>query len=150
MGNWFARNWILVAAVYAAIVSTTLLFYPTAEPADATRVCVAHTMCDAQTTPGPCSDPVEVKAVADMTFYSTQSVGNYECAVMSGDYAEIEFGSRISHNYLNPETSIISFRAGLFYYVWIDCPEIETSVTVTALVCSTPAPGRIMEVNNAG
>lgn len=109
--------------------------------------CKVYTMCDAQVTTGDCTvlptsgdeRVVKVLSFSNLTFYGLQSVGApYECNIVSNDEghdAAVGVGFQVNSTSLTDLAPILSI-SGLFYHIWVNCPTIETSVTVTALVCS--------------
>lgn len=110
--------------------------------------CAQHLMCDAQTATGVCT---VLPASGDertlfvfgkwsrMTFFGNGSVGTpWTCDVMGnmGGYdAESGDGVKLNTTSLSNTQEAITLREGDFGYVWVTCPTIGTSVTITVSVC---------------
>lgn len=108
--------------------------------------CKKYLMCDAQTTTGVCTKLpssgeeriLRTFSFSNLTFYSLQSVGAHTCNIFSNDQgydAASGVGKQINVTSLNATDSMLSFQ-GSFDYVWVECPTIGTSATVTLLLCT--------------
>ncbi len=109
--------------------------------------CRSYTMCAAQTATGDCTalpasgDERVVRTFghSQMTLYGMQSVGAYVCDVMSNDQghdAASGVGFQVNTASLTDVSPILSIN-GMFDYIWITCPTIGTSATVTMLLCQS-------------
>ncbi len=107
--------------------------------------CKKYEFCSAQTATGDCtalpaSGDERVLRVAGrsvLTFYSTQSIGVHTCNVMSNDTGHDALsgvGQQINAASLTATAMTLTLAAP-FDYIWITCPTIVTSATVTALIC---------------
>lgn len=109
--------------------------------------CTKYEMCSAQTATGDCTvlpasgDEIvlHVHDRSQLTFYSLQSVGAHTCDFMTNDEghdAASGVGFKFNTSSLTDAAPVLTF-GGLFDYIWVTCPTIGTSVTVTALVCTS-------------
>lgn len=113
---------------------------------DSVNGCIKYTFCDAQTATGDCTtlpasgDERVLRAMgrSRITYYSLQSVGAHVCDIISNDQghdAASGAGQKINAVSLTASTAILTLSAP-FDYVWITCPTVGTSVTVSAVVCA--------------
>lgn len=109
-------------------------------------VCTSYLMCAAQTATGDCTVlpasgdelVLEMDGRSSMTFYSIQSVGAHICDIMSNDEGHDDasgVGFKVNTASLTDSAPVLSIN-GLFRFIWVTCPTIGTSATVTALVCT--------------
>ena len=126
---------------------TASVGFADAEPpfVDEIRACKKYTFCAAQTTTGDCTelpasgDELVLRVIgrSSLTFYSIQSVGAHICNIMSNDRghdAASGAGFQVNAISLTATTPVLSL-SGNFDYIWVTCPTIGTSATVTGLVC---------------
>ena len=140
------RHWIL------AICLSFVCAHAQADTApipigDEKNTCQQFTMCAAQTLVGDCTvlpasgDEIVLETFgrwSSLTFYANQSVGAYSCVVhsnASGHDAETGDFVLLSSTPLSGSNESISLNGGNFGYIWINCPTIGTSVTVTLNAC---------------
>lgn len=107
--------------------------------------CRKYEFCSAQTAIGVCtvlpaSGDERVLRVASksiMTFYSVRSIGAHICDFVSSD---VGFDDATTSSYqfnaesLTDSNPMLSF-SGVFDYVWVTCPTIGVSTTVTGTFC---------------
>lgn len=111
------------------------------------RGCEKYTMCAAQTATGDCTalpasgEERVLRTLgkgSKLSFYSTQSVGDHICDVMSNDTGHDVLsgvGQKINAASLT-ESAMTLTLYGVFDYIWVTCPTIVTSATVTVSICA--------------
>lgn len=106
--------------------------------------CVQHILCDTETVTGVCTHPVtgdEVVLIgagrSNITFYGLQSIGNYNCDIISSDRGHDDSGGvghTVNSASITQVAPVLTIE-GPLYAFWISCGTIATSVTVTSLIC---------------
>ena len=104
--------------------------------------CMQYRMCDAEGDTGVCLGDAAQEIVlhvgqyADYIFDSVQSVGSYTCNIFTNNQGHDAQATndQVNTTSITDEEPIYTMRV-LLRYLWINCSEIVTTVTIDVLVC---------------